>query len=77
MKKNILLAISIMLFTGCAGKTTDPRKGGLFSYNPNAYEKRLNDREQKLESIDSDTNAQKRKSDKLKRELEYEKSKRK
>lgn len=67
--------IAVVLLNGCAGGTTDPRKGGLFSYNPDAYEQRLKDREQQLSSIENDTAAQKRKSARLKRELSSEKSK--
>ncbi len=33
---------------GCAGQTTDPRQGGLFSYNPTAYEDRLQERRENL-----------------------------
>ncbi|WP_296824771.1 hypothetical protein [Sulfurovum sp.] len=77
MKKIYLMTagIAIVLLNGCAGGTTDPRKGGLFSYNPDAYEQRLKDREQQLSSIENDTAAQKRKSARLKRELSSEKSK--
>jgi PBP1b-binding outer membrane lipoprotein LpoB len=75
--KNIyfLGAISLVLLNGCAGGTTDPRKGGLFSYNPAAYEQRLAEREQELAAIESDTAAQKRKSAQLKRKLASEKKK--
>jgi chromosome segregation ATPase len=39
-----------VLLPGCAadGGTTDPRKGGLFSYNPKAYERRIQEREARL-----------------------------
>jgi len=39
-----------VLLPGCAadGGTTDPRKGGLFSYNPKAYERRIEEREARL-----------------------------
>jgi len=69
--KNIyfLAGITLLFLNGCAGGTTDPRKGGLFSYNPNAYEQRLAEREQHLSAIENDTAAQKRKSNRLKNEL--------
>lgn len=37
-----------MMLAGCAGQTTDPRQGGLFSYNPAAYEQRLRQRQHLL-----------------------------
>lgn len=41
--------------SGCANQTTDPRQGGLFSYNPQAYDQRLQDRQTNLEQIDNST----------------------
>ncbi len=75
--KNIYLitGVTLLLLNGCAGGTTDPRQGGLFSYNPNAYEQRLSDRERHLSSIENDTAAQKQKKDRLKRDLASEKNK--
>ena len=77
MKKTYLVitGVALLLLNGCAGGTTDPRQGGLFSYNPDAYEKRLADREQNLSGIESDTAAQKRKSAQLKKNLSSEKNK--
>lgn len=76
MKKIYFIAsIALLLLNGCAGGTTDPRRGGLFSYNPDAYEQRLSDREHQLSSIESDTAAQKRKSAQLKKNLSSEKKK--
>ena len=40
-----------LLLTGCAGGSTDPRTGGLLSYNPDAYEQRLQERQAKLAAI--------------------------
>ena len=37
-----------VLLPGCAGGSSDPRKGGLFSYNPQAYERRIQEREARL-----------------------------
>lgn len=45
--KNVYIIMAIFIFMlslGCETTTTDPRQGGLFSYNPKAYEKRLEDR---------------------------------
>ncbi len=70
-----ITGITLLLLNGCAGGTTDPRQGGLFSYDPNAYEQRLADRERHLSSIENDTAAQKRKNNRLKREFASEKSK--
>ncbi len=69
MKKYIVSILAILIFGGCTGTTTDPRQGGLFSYNPKAYEERLTDRENQLSSIEKDTAAQKRKSTQLKKQL--------
>ena len=46
-----------LLLTGCAGQTTDPRQGGLFSYNPQAYEQRLQDRREYLSQVEQDNRA--------------------
>jgi septal ring factor EnvC (AmiA/AmiB activator) len=55
MKKSISLAMVgglAALLAGCAGQTTDPRQGGLFSYNPQAYEQRLQDRRGHLSQVE-------------------------
>ncbi len=76
MKKVYLLAgLALLGLNGCAGGTTDPRQGGLFSYDPDAYEQRLAEREKKLSSIEKDTAAQKHKSARLKKDLASEKNK--
>ncbi|MBM9514883.1 hypothetical protein [Desulfogranum marinum] len=54
----IMTAASLM---GCSGKTTDPREGGLFSYNPEAYEKRLQDRQNQLTQIEGTTRSEQNK----------------
>jgi len=74
MKRYIVGSISVILLSGCA-TTTDPRKGGLFSYNPDAYEKRLDDRRNKLHSVEKDTTVQKQRSKTLKRQYSVEKNK--
>ncbi len=75
MTKYILWATALILLSGCAGKTTDPREGGLFSYNPNAYEKRLSNRENKLHAIQRDTSIQRKKNKRLEQKYRTEKSK--
>ena len=50
----------------CVSSTeTDPRKGGLFGYNPQAYEKRIEERESKLATTEADTQEAKQESQKL------------
>lgn len=67
MKKNIIFGFLITLvLAGCAGGTTDPRQGGLFSYNPTAYEQRIAERENSLSNIQKDTAVQNDKNKKLK-----------
>ncbi|WP_035237106.1 hypothetical protein [Desulfobacter vibrioformis] len=43
-----LCLIMLMGLGACASTETDPRKGGLFSYNPTAYQQRIADREATL-----------------------------
>ncbi len=71
LKKSVIGCMGILLLAGCAGQTTDPRKGGLFSYDPKAYDQRLADRRSYLSSVENDTTVQKKKNSQLK----YEKSK--
>lgn len=44
---SVLVIMALMLAAGCA-TTEDPRKGGLFGYNPDAYERRLAERREVL-----------------------------
>lgn len=74
MKKNIILGmLATLVLAGCAGGTTDPRKGGLFSYNPTAYKQRIADKENNLDNIQQDTAAQNDKNKKLKNSYYTEK----
>lgn len=51
-RSRLLLCIfAALLLSGCAGGSTDPRTGGLLSYNPDAYEQRLQERQAKLAAI--------------------------
>jgi peptidoglycan hydrolase CwlO-like protein len=45
-----IIGLFILLVAGCA-TTDDPRQGGLFSYNPGAYEARLEQRHQNLAAL--------------------------
>jgi chromosome segregation ATPase len=50
------LALIILLTLGsCVSNETDPRKGGLFSYNPKAYEKRLEEKKATLSETEAAT----------------------
>lgn len=69
MKSIICIAgCLLILFSleGCVSSTeTDPRKGGLFGYNPKAYEKRIEERKATLSATESDTQEAKLESQKL------------
>jgi chromosome segregation ATPase len=58
MKRQIkfaLCSLTVAVFmTGCSNMTDDPRKGGLFSYSPDKYEKRLQEREDRLAAIEEE-----------------------
>ena len=76
MKKNIIFGLlAVLTLAGCAGGTTDPRQGGLFSYNPAAYEQRIAERENNLNNIKQDTSVQSQKNKKLKNSYYSEKQK--
>lgn len=51
-RKLIAGALTLLFLGGCAAGSTNPREGGLFSYNPQAYEKRLEERRSFLASED-------------------------
>ena len=59
MKPLVCVAGLIFLITGLVGcvasSETDPRKGGLFGYNPKAYEQRIEDRKAELAETEADT----------------------
>jgi len=65
MCKTIGLYVLLFVLVGCA-TTTDPRQGGLFSYNPKAYEQRLEERRNTLEALKKNAQDQQR----LEREAE-------
>ena len=50
MIQRVALGLFLVLAAGCA-TTDDPRQGGLFSYNPAAYEERLEQRRQNMTAL--------------------------
>jgi len=65
----------VLFLAGCAAgtKTTDPRKGGLFSYNPEAYQKRLDQRKAQRSYYERDTYKQRQVGSQLNKNLAAEK----
>jgi chromosome segregation ATPase len=63
----ILLAASIAICFGCIG-TDDPRRGGLFSYNPRAYKKRQAQRRERLAELEKEEEATRQRSGELEEE---------
>lgn len=58
MKSGSAVFLTLLLaatLAGCAGQTTDPRQGGLFSYNPSAYDQRLQERQHLLAQEEQST----------------------
>ncbi len=64
----LILIIFSIFVSGCA-TTTDPRNGGLFSYNPKAYEDRLADREDKISALGNEQNQEEQKSVQLEEDV--------
>ncbi len=48
-----VIIITLLFTAGCV-TTDDPRKGGLFSYNKDVYEKRLEKRQRELELLEDE-----------------------
>jgi chromosome segregation ATPase len=69
MKKIILSLCAILLLAGCA-TTTDPSKGGLFSYSPEAYKQRKLEREGRLKELQTEQIAEERRQAALKQTAE-------
>ena len=59
MRLLLCLCVCGALLSACAADsgTTDPRKGGLFSYNPKAYERRAQEREERLNASSEEARA--------------------
>lgn len=68
MRQGTLLGLVIVLIAGCA-TTDDPRQGGLFSYNPAAYEQRLEERRQNLAALQRDQQAEEQQSRQLESDI--------
>ena len=47
----VLIGILAFILFGCARGSEDPRAPGLGNYNPEAYERRVRERQEKLDSI--------------------------
>lgn len=65
MKKILLSLCTLLLLTGCQ-TTTDPSKGGLFSYSPEAYKQRKLEREERLKKLQREQIAEERRQAALK-----------
>jgi len=53
--KILMLMVAAIMLCGCGATTTDPSKGGLFSYDKKAYESRKQERTQKLVRLEHST----------------------
>jgi len=60
----ILSCLCLLMLMACQ-TTTDPCKGGLFSYNPEAYEKRIEERTNTLRDLEEQKKTEKQKSEEL------------
>ncbi len=69
MRSIISIVVILFMLTSlgaCVSSTeTDPRKGGLFGYNPKAYEKRIEERKTKLSATEADTQKHKQQTQQL------------
>jgi septal ring factor EnvC (AmiA/AmiB activator) len=74
MVKKIIRCVPLLLIFGCA-TTDDPRQGGLWSYNPEAYEKRLEERRVALREIQGNQRNEENTTKHLKSELSAKKEK--
>ncbi len=63
-----VICIVICLCSGCATQTTDPHQGGLFSYNPDAYKQRIQDRKRHLSNVEQQNAALQAETDRLESE---------
>jgi archaellum component FlaC len=71
--KGMFWAFSLCPLVGCA-TTDDPRQGGLFSYNPKAYEQRLAERRAALQEIQAQQQSEEDRSRQLQDGLAAKKS---
>ena len=69
MKKIALIPGIMILFTVCGcDLTTDPSRGGFFSYNPEAYEQRLEERRERLREFETQEIAEQQRRQNLNRD---------
>ena len=61
---NLMLWAALLTVLGCA-TTEDPRQGGLFGFNPAAYERRIAEREATLEALKREESTERQKTDQL------------
>ena len=70
MKRSILLVLcATFMLSGCIATTTDPSKGGLFSYSPEAYEQRKAERQDRLAELQREQIAEERRQQALNKKL--------
>jgi len=74
----ILMAGSVLILSGCATSqtTTDPRKGGLFSYNPEAYKERIDERKARQSELEMQKAEEEQKSKDLEEQVALKRSER-
>jgi len=54
MLKYTLIGMAGILLSGCAGLSTNPAEGGLFSYNPKAYEARQQEKSNQVQQLQAE-----------------------
>jgi chromosome segregation ATPase len=59
-----LFFVTVLMTAGCA-TTDDPRQGGLFSYDPEAYQRRIAERQARYDALSADTARQQQESKSL------------
>ena len=65
----VILCLSWAVILGGGCQTTDnPREGGLFSYDPKAYDKRLEERQKKLDEVKQEQAAEQQRKEQLESE---------
>ena len=58
----------LFVLSSCANQTTDPHQGGLFSYNPAAYESRIQSRQKRLAQQKKENQSMRNKGARLEKE---------
>lgn len=64
-----LLSILVLIAAAGCATTDDPRQGGLFGYNPAAYERRAAERQAKLDELQQQNQAEQQKTEELQQDL--------